>query len=308
MTGTFRAGYYSQMSYAKDNFPAIFNQRIKIISRNGVSSVKYENNKTIIPKITLSSRYSRSADELIHFALTHGLEGIEYTIQVETNEQLQTEYHIMQALAASGLEIRYHLQFKEIELSHCDVIHAERSAKYLKDCIDLISFLEGRYAIVHLCLGYRNALHKLRYDHALKYLEEVVSYGNKKNVRVCLENLTFGFTCTPSRFLELLKTTGAAATVDIGHAAASPVVKDGIVTAEEFITTVSQYIQSAHVYDVEVTDKETNHVYHAAPGDKSVMTSRLNALLQSNCNWWLIELGDADEILQTASFARAVIK
>jgi len=39
--------------------------------------VKYNNNKTIIPKITLSNRYSRSADELINFALTHGLEGIE---------------------------------------------------------------------------------------------------------------------------------------------------------------------------------------------------------------------------------------
>jgi hypothetical protein len=50
--------------------------------------------------------------------------------------------------------------------------------------------------------------------------------------------------------LDLLKATGAAATVDIGHVAASPVVKDGIVSAEEFITTVSQYIQSAHVYDL----------------------------------------------------------
>jgi sugar phosphate isomerase/epimerase len=146
------------------------------------------------------------------------------------------------------------------------------------------------------------------YNHALKYLEQLVSYGNKKNVTVCLENLPFGFTCTPSGFLDLLKATGAAATVDIGHVAASPVVKDGIVSAEEFITTVSQYIQSAHVYDLEVINKETNCVYHVAPKDRSVMTSRLTALLQSNCDWWLIELGDPEEILQTASFARAVIK
>lgn len=87
------------------------------------------NNKTIIPKIALSSRYSRSADELIRFALAHGLEGIEYSIQAETSEQLQTEQQTMQTLAASDMEVRYHLQFKEIELSHCDVIHAERSAK-----------------------------------------------------------------------------------------------------------------------------------------------------------------------------------
>ena len=264
--------------------------------------------KVTRPKIALSSRYSRSADELIQFAVNHGFDGVEYTIQAEKSENLQGEYANMQVLAASDLEIRYHLQFKEIELSHYDLTYAEKSASHIKECIDLINNLGGRYAIVHLCLGYRHALHKLSYDHALKYLEQVVAYGNKKNVTVCLENLTFGFTCTPSAFLDLLKATGAGATVDIGHVAASPVVKDGTVSAEEFITTVRQYIQSAHVYDREVTEHETNHTYHAAPGDKSVMTSRLSALLQSNCRWWLIELGNPEEILHTTSYAKTVIK
>lgn len=264
--------------------------------------------KLASPKIALSSRYSRSAEDLIQFAVNHGFNGVEYTVQAETNEHLQDEYANMRVLAESGLEIRYHLQFKEIELSHEDVTYAEKSASHIKECIDLINNLGGRYAIVHLCLGYRQTLHKLKYDHALKYLEQVVAHGNKKKVTVCLENLSFGFTCTHFTFLKLLKSTGAGATLDIGHMAVSPVVKDGTVTAEEFIATVRQYIQSAHVYDREVTENKTNRIYHAAPKEKSAMTSRLTALLQSNCRWWLIELGDPEEILQTASYARAVIK
>lgn len=44
------------------------------------------NNRQI--KIALSSRYSLVAEELISFANENGLDGIEYTIQSETKENL----------------------------------------------------------------------------------------------------------------------------------------------------------------------------------------------------------------------------
>lgn len=267
----------------------------------------YPKAKNNVPKIALSSRYSNYAEKLLYFAQTNKFEGIEYSILSETGKHLKTEYQIMKKLAESDLEIRYHMPYKTIELAHGDSVHAENSVQYFKECIDLINLLGGRYAIVHLGLGYRYSLQKLNFQHALKNLERVVAYGIKKNITICLENLTFGFTSNPTTFLNILENTGASAAIDIGHVVSSPVVINGNVTAENFIFEVLPFIKSAHVYDKEVTEKETLDTFHTAPQDKEDVLSRLGVLLQSDCDWWLIELGDSKEILQTTSFARDIL-
>lgn len=258
-----------------------------------------------MPKIALSSRYSLEAQNLIRFASDHDFDGIEYSIQSETSTSLQAEIKNMEVLASSGLEIRYHMPFKKIELAHNDLQHTQESVRYFKECLDVIHHMGGRFVITHLCLGYRFDLDKMKYEHAAKFLGQVVNYAAQKNISLCLENLTFGFTNTPSVFLDLIKSTGAHATIDIGHLASSPVVTEGIITASDFITQLAPYIATAHVYDKEVFDKVKKTATHIAPENKESMMTRLKTLLQSNCNWWLIELGDPDELLRTASFARA---
>lgn len=275
------------------------------ISTNSYKEHSLAVDKFLIPKIALSSRFSLEAQNLIRFAKEHDFDGIEYSIQSETSTSLRAEIKNMESLARSGLEIRYHMPFKKIELAHNDLEHTQESVKHFKECLDVIHHLDGRFVITHLCLGYRLALDKMKYEHAAKFLGQIVNYAAQKNISVCLENLTFGFTNTPSVFLDLLKSTGACATVDIGHLVSSPVVTEGIITASDYITELAPYIVTAHVYDKEVYDKATNKAVHIAPQDKETMMIRLKKLLQSNCNWWLIELGDADEILRTASFARA---
>jgi len=257
----------------------------------------------ITPQIALSSKYSQYPNPLVNFALSHGFEGIEYSILSEAHKDLYAEYSILKELAESNLEVRYHMPFKTVELAHQDPYHAEKSTNYFKECLDVLNNLGGGYAIIHIGLGYKNNPERLSYKHALKNMERVVDYGINKNVTVCLENLTVGFTSEPSSFLDLLTRTGALATVDIGHVVSSPAVQEDIVSAEEFIFTVLPYTCSAHVYDREIN----NEPFHIAPGNKNSLKSRLEALLQGNCNWWVIELEEAGDILHTADFAREII-
>jgi len=264
---------------------------------------KKKSSETVFPKIALSSKYSNNPHALLQFAKTKGLEGIEYSISSESAAHLRVEYSTMKKLAASELEIRYHLPFKEIELAHEDPAHAEKSLKYIKECIDMVSVLGGVHVVVHLGLGYQDALHKLSLKNAFKYLEQVVVYGRQKEVTVCLENLTFGFTSTPEGFKKLLEKTGAMATVDIGHVVSSPVVEDGKVSPEEFILAVAPFIRGAHVYDKEINE----HPYHLPPREEAALQSRLQTLMKTDANWWLIELGEPGEILLTASYARNIL-
>jgi sugar phosphate isomerase/epimerase len=262
---------------------------------------------TTTPLFALSSRFSTKANDLISFAMLHNFDGIEYTIQAETSQELKNDIANMEALVASGFEIRYHLQFRKVELAHRNKEHAENSLNHIKECIDVIQVLGGKHIIVHLCLGSRFALHDMKYEHAVKYLAKVADYATARDITACLENIPYGFTNTPSGFMNLIKNTGVSATLDIGHVAASPVVLDGTITDTAFISEAAPYILSAHVYNIERFDEEMKKGFHIAPTNKEDMKLRLEALGQSNCSWYLIELGDQAEILQTAAYAREVL-
>lgn len=251
------------------------------------------------PKLALSSRYSIVAEELIAFCREAGLDGIEYTIQSETKEGLDEEFANMKKLADSGIEIRYHFQFKTVEPAHKDPEFAARSVRYYKDCLDAISKLGGRHIIIHLCLNYKFNMEEMCFESAKRNTKAIVDYAREKGITVCLENLTFGFTCEPDPYLTLIRESGADANVDIGHASASPIVMNNIITAEEFIGKILPHTVSSHVYKVEINDDVLRKGWHIAPDKKEDMESRLKLLLSGHSDWWLIELGDQEEILRT---------
>lgn len=259
-----------------------------------------------IPKIALSSRYSINADELIAFCRAHGLDGIEYTIQSETKEDLDMEFANMKKLADSGIEIRYHFQFKTVEPAHKCPAFAARSVRYYKDCLDAISILGGRHIIVHLCLNYKFDMEQMCFESASRNLKEIVDYAGTKGITVCLENLTFGFTCEPDPYLRLIEASGAAANIDIGHASASPIVTNHQMSPEAFIEKILPHTVSAHVYKVEINDDVLRKGWHICPDKKEDMESRLRLLLSGHSEWWLIELSDPAEILKTKKFIEEI--
>lgn len=251
------------------------------------------------PQIAISSRVDHQTQSLIDFARQHHFSAIEYTIKAENTHHLKKEASFIGALVRSGLDVRYHAPFKTIELSHKDKTYAEKSLRYLKECLDMLADYGAHYIVVHLGFGFRFSLHELLYSHALKYLSDVVAYGTKRNIIVCLENLTYGWTNNPQTLLELIQKSGAYATIDIGHVSASPLVVDKKLSGDEFIRTMAPHIASAHVYQVENFDYESMTPYHVAPKDLTMIQPLLTELLHTDCNWWLIELGDKSEILET---------
>lgn len=229
-----------------------------------------------------------------------GLGGIEYTINAQDDESLEQERVPLLALAESGAAVRHHLQFNRIDLAHKDADKAEYSLRHHKRCIDLIAAVGGTHAIVHLCLGYIGRPELMSRERAMRNLTIIVEYASAKGVLVSLENLRGGLVCTPEDFLDFLAVSGASATVDIGHIAASRCVLDGTVPAEEYITALAPHIVSAHIYDVELVDLQSGNVWHKAPDGRESFESRIRALTKApHCGWWLIELGDAAEILRT---------
>ena len=84
--------------------------------------------------------------------------------------------------------------------------------------MDAVSKLGGKHIIVHLCLNYKFNMEEMCFESAKRNMKEIVDYAKSKGITVCLENLTFGFTCEPDPYLCLIQSSGASANIDIGHA------------------------------------------------------------------------------------------
>ena len=261
-----------------------------------------------IPKIALSSRYSQDPSKLLKFARENDFNGIEYSIFEESREEFDNIKNSLIELSNSELEIRYHLPFKKMELSHVDESFAKDSLDYMKYCIDNIFEIGGKYIIVHLGLGYKDSLDKICYENAEKYLSELVEYAKTRNIAVCLENLTFGLINSPDLFLKMIDKAGCRACIDIGHVAMSPVVTKGELSMLEYINLMLPYLEGAHIYDKEIRDFISGKGVHIYPKDKELISDRIKKIYDSeSCNWWLIELGDPKEILLTKSFLEEIL-
>lgn len=258
-------------------------------------------------KIAISSRYSLDADKLINFANKYEFDGIEYSIQSENLKDLNLELDNIKKLSDSRFEIRYHMPFNEIELAHKNNIESQKALEYYKVCFDELKKLNAHHVIIHLCLGYRNNLDLMDYNNAFKNLIEVTKYGKQNNIEVCLENLTFGLNDTPEKFLDFLEKSSCKATVDIGHIAASDVVRNDKITEVEYISQISEYIESAHIYNIEDFDEKVNGYVHFPPKKEKDIAERVVELMKSPCNWFLIELGDEEHILRTKEMLKKLL-
>lgn len=256
--------------------------------------------------ITLSTRYSRSPEKLFDFLRGNGLAGIEYTINAQDDISLEAERSALLALAERGVKVRHHLQFNRLEMAHKDAPAAAEALRHHKRCIDLVSQVGGTHVIVHLCLGYLDRPELMSRENARNNLASLVEYAAAKEVTVCLENLRGGLVATPDDFLDFTDFSGASATVDIGHVAASQCVRDGAVSAEKYIELLAPRLVSAHIYDIELKD-DRGKVWHKAPDSVEVLAPRIHELLKAaHCDWWLIELGEPEEIIRTAGFLREI--
>jgi len=246
------------------------------------------------PKLAMCNIFS-DTERLRDFAIQYGFSGIDWSFDVRTlPDTLAEESMWLKRLSAlEPLEIRYHCPFSRIDLGHDDPREAKAAEAIFRRIIRLVSKAEGKYLTIHIGLGH-DSTEPLSWEASIENLAHLVQYAGSRNVKVCLENLAWGWTSRPNLFEKLIRGSGAAVTFDIGHAHACESIRSHQHSIEDFVTPHSDRVFNAHIYHTEISG-----LGHVPPNRIEDIEDRLAIVQDTGCEWWVIEIKERDELLQT---------
>ncbi|MGD9212855.1 MAG: TIM barrel protein, partial [Desulfobacteraceae bacterium] len=234
-------------------------------------------------------------DELNDFAMTHKFGGIDWSFDLTRLPSTPSEASVwlknFQKL--SHLKIRYHCPFNKVDIGHRDVDLAERAVKIFQRVIRLVAKAQGRYVTLHIGLGH-DTTHFFSWDTTVINLTRLVRYGAERGVKLCLENLAWGWTSKPNLFEKLIRKSGAGITFDIGHAHACESVYSLHYDAKDFVTPHDENVYNAHIYHTEIPV-----IGHVPPQHVNDIRSRLDLLMDIGCRFWTLEIREKEGLIQT---------
>lgn len=247
------------------------------------------------PSLVLSSRFSFNRyHECIRYAQEKKYQGIEWYLdyfRLPAWKGLRDQF--LNTLRESGLLFSFHAPTNDVELALKNRIHSTVALDYLKMYIDFLSELAPVKFTIHLGAR-RIPVEELSWEHALNHLKRLTEHGYAKKVTVCLENLVGGWTGHPETLMELVTSSGAGITFDIGHAGGGEWVQGGHGTPLTFLNIIAPKVLNAHVYEYENERGE-----HLAPGQDTQIFPLLERLLAMGCPWWVLELNTSKEAEET---------
>lgn len=229
------------------------------------------------------------------FALEHGFAGIDWSFRQENLPRSPAEESALANTISSlhPLEVRYHCAFKKIDLGDVDDENSKEAMSLFRRVCRLVSKLGGRFLTIHVGLG-RDTTIDLSWNRTIQRLADLVRSGNEMGVRICLENLAWGWTSRPELFEKLIRKSGCWATVDVGHALVSPSILSHQYRVRDFVVPQAERIVNAHVYHQE------NDERHMPPDKLEDLEDRLHMLLELPwCDWWVLELKEEEPLLET---------
>lgn len=249
------------------------------------------------PKIAVSNDIGDGPD-LLRFVQCYQFAAIDWSFRKIENlpfEPSKTQPFINWIKNQNGIDIRYHCPIPEMELAHANHDLTQQALENYKTLIQIVSQVGGRFFTVHIGIG-QPASDLLCWKTAIENLSRLVEFGGKYAVTVCLENLLTGWTSQPDRFKELIGRSGAGVTFDIGHAYSCEAVQTGKFTCSDFIDSIKDRVFNAHIYH-----SEEPGLGHLPPRTLDDIMPRLELLMDTKCDWWVIELTNASETLHTKS-------
>jgi len=199
-----------------------------------------------------------------------------------------TTNHVMPYLK-KGVPVHYHGYFPGFELGDADKHQAEKALDLHMRTVDTIKGTGGEVMTVHI--GLLSAI-ETRHAHIVQNLGRLAAYARDRGVKICLENLRTGVTSDPEKVVEIAAECGAFITLDVGHAVSCAQVARGEITVVQIIDMFRHAMEEVHFYEYET---DTHH----APSDMSILGPVVDALLETDCRWWTIELIDYTDILNT---------
>lgn len=185
--------------------------------------------------------------------------------------------------------VRHHGYFPGWEIGSPDPGHAATATELHLRYLDTIQGLGEPHVTVHIGLPPAGAIDP---GAAVDNLSRIVDYGGRLGMTISLENLRIGPTSNPTTVVDWARRSGAAITLDVGHAVSCDLVRKGQMQVTEIIDLFEDRLSEVHMYESE-TD------CHHAPRDMRILGPIVDRLLRSSCRWWTIELEDTDELLHT---------
>ena len=233
--------------------------------------------------------------KLKQFALEHEFSGIDWSFEMDDLPGTPAEESawVKNLNVLSPFEIRFHCPFYQKDLGHHNPDEAKAAKTLFRHIIKLVSKAGGEYLTVHIGLGH-DSTEPLSWDATIENLREIVRFGAEHRVRICLENLAWGWTSKPNLFEKLIRKSGAAVTLDIGHAHACESVQTQYYSMEDFISPHEGLVLNAHIYHT-----ETSGLGHVPPERLDDIKERLDLLRNAGCNWWVIEVKKIEGLLYT---------
>lgn len=246
------------------------------------------------PKVALCNLFD-DIKQLKTFALDNDFSGIDWSFNMEklpTSPLKETRW-VEDLSALAPLEVRYHCPFMKVDLGHEDSSNVSSALKLFQRVIRLVSKTDGRFLTLHVGLGH-DSTRILSWERTIDNLRSLVQYGADRGVKVCLENLAWGWTSKPNLFEKLIRRTGSGVTFDIGHALASESVRNQYFSSEDFVSPHPDRVHNAHIYHIEIPGKG-----HVPPDGIEDLKERLDILRNIGCPWWVIEIRVTQQLLWT---------
>ena len=237
------------------------------------------------------------------FALEHHFQGIDWSFDLEVlpRSPMAVSRWVRGQTKLSPFEIRYHCPFYQLDLGHDDPAQAEEAAAVFRHIIRLVAKAGGRYLSMHIGLGF-DSTEPLSWERTLRNLRELVQVGAEHRIRVCLENLAWGWTSKPNLFEKLLRLSGAGVTFDLGHAHACESVKSQQYGVEDFVSPHGDRVFNAHIYHTEIPGTG-----HLPPDTLEQIHDRLVLIHSLGCPWWLIEIKEPQGLLRTRDIVESYL-
>ncbi|MEJ2109921.1 MAG: TIM barrel protein [Acidobacteriota bacterium] len=255
------------------------------------------------PKLAMCN-FIPGIDRLGAFAREHRFSGIDYSFDLKTlprTPSLEAEW-VKGIHSLEPMEVRFHCPFERVDLGHDDAEKVREAEDLFWRVIRLVSKAGGQFVTIHIGLGHEST-EPLSWEITLEKLKRLVQYGRTMQVKVCLENLAWGWTSKPNLFEKLIRTSGAGVTLDIGHAHACESVQSRYYTVEDFVSPHADRVYNAHVYHTELLDEG-----HITPSTVDEIKDRLSLLKKLRCTWWVLEIRQVEGLLQTREIVDAYLQ
>lgn len=235
--------------------------------------------------VLAASAHFHSFPEKPDWIVDHGF-AMEYS--PDPSDLIAIPLHIAPYLE-KGVPIRHHAYFPHYEIADTDRSLAEQATTFHIRYLEAIRGIGEQHVTVHIGLTPGKPVD---FERAVSNLGKIVEHASKLGISVTLENLKHGVTSNPASVVDWSRRSGAGITLDVGHAVSCEGVRKGEFSVRDIIGMFEENLQEVHLYESET---DTHH----APQDMSILGDIVDRLLETDCQWWTIELNSPEEIETT---------